>query len=81
MKPSKPLMTIGTLLTAASLILMTLVAGVAITVGALPPAAAVYATKLAVAGPIAAAVAMGLGAVGKGLYQIGKTGVDPEKTE
>lgn len=72
MEPNRrPLMTIGTLLTTASLIVATIASGVALAVGSLPREFEVWAQHLALVGPIGAAVAIGLGAIGKGLYEIG----------
>lgn len=78
-KPIRPLMTIGTLLTAGSLIVLTLASGLMLTLGSLPAEAVTFAERLALVGPIGAAVAMGMGAIGKGLYEIGKRGVNPEE--
>ena len=75
----KPLMQIGALLVTIAAVLGTVAAGIALAVGSLPPEFDAFAQHLAFVGPLAAAICLGLTAIGKGLYQIGKQGVDVEE--
>lgn len=64
-------MTIGTFITAGSLVVGTVAAGLAVTFAGLPPDTQDAVSGLGQASAIGAAIAMGAGAIGKGIWAIG----------
>lgn len=68
----KPLMQIGALLVTIAAIIGTVVSGIALATASLPAEFDRFAQALAFVGPLGAALCIGLTAIGKGLYQIGK---------
>ena len=70
--PGRPVATIATLLLVAALVLGALVAGVAAAIGALPAGFEAEAAAIARWNGVAAAIAVGLLALSRGLLAIGK---------
>ena len=68
----KPLMQIGALLVTLAMVIGTVASGIALAVASLPPEFERFAQAVAFVGPLGAALTIGLTAIGKGLYQIGK---------
>ena len=67
----KPLMQIGSLITSAGLVLGVIAAGVALALGSMPPEFASFAKAIGPWAAGGAGLAIGLGAIGKGLFEIG----------
>lgn len=69
---SKPVFTIATLATVAGLLLLTAAGGLVVAVGALGSQDTELTASIARAAAYASAIALGLGAIGKGLYAVAK---------
>lgn len=67
----RPLMQIGSLIITISLVLGVLAAGIALSLGNVPPEFADFAQKVSPWAALGAGLSIGLGAIGKGLYEIG----------